>query len=235
MEAWLGLPEEDGCFAFVLKFTQGAHRFVALGRTSEPPQIIIDQEQLALENQNLQQIQATLAATLLRRAFQNNTSEEWSLLEGLLPESESLSPLPEFDSQYARPTLKLRNPQLGAYMAFDSEHLKEALGAIALAVKNPQAHKPIIDAAVDTLANLSLTLLMRSRWQLALELIAVLARLRLEDSLAQCALQNAAGIAQGKEGSEIPFVRDWAEHTLQSAAALARVVEKANQKLQESP
>ena len=234
MKAWLGLPEEDGCFAFILRFTQGNYRFIALGRTSEPPQIIVDEGQFSLEEQNVHEVPTTLAAAILRRAFHGESAEEWLLLDTLLPPSESLSPLPEFDSQYAKPTLKLRNPQMGAYMSFNEEHLKDALAAIVLAVKNPQAHKAIIDAAVDTLANLALTLSKRARWQLALELIAALARMRLEDNLAQCALHNAAGIAQGKEGSAIPFVRDWAEHTLQSAAALARVVEKANQKSQEA-
>ena len=119
-------------------------------------------------------------------------------------------------------------------MAFAPEQLQEAMAALTLAIKNPHAQKELIDATVDTLANMALTLPKRRKWQLALEEIALLARIQMNDEVAQLALQNAAGIAQGKEGSMIPFVRDWAEQALQSAVALARMVEKANQLPKES-
>ena len=234
MEAWFGLPEESGDFPFVLRFVQGSYTFLALGLSGQTPRILEDMGTFEPQKNQLVALQATIAAHFLFRAFEGHQSEEWDILSSLLPRAEDFPPLPTLDPQYARTTKLLRHPQLGAYMAFAPEQLQEAMAALTLAIKNPHAQKELIDATVDTLANMALTLPKRRKWQLALEEIALLARIQMNDEVAQLALQNAAGIAQGKEGSMIPFVRDWAEQALQSAVALARMVEKANQLPKES-
>ena len=94
-------------------------------------------------------------------------------------------------------------------------------------MRNPQVQRKLIDAAIDTLASFSLTLPKRQSWTLAMEAIAILARTRYDDDLAKVALQTASAIQSGVDGAQIPFVRDWADQSLQSIVALARVVEKA--------
>ena len=89
------------------------------------------------------------------------------------------------------------------------------------------ANQALIDAAIDTLASFSVTLPKRQSWTLAMEAIAILARTRYDDELARLALQTASAIQSGVDGAQIPFIRDWADQSLQSIVALARVVEKA--------
>ena len=94
-------------------------------------------------------------------------------------------------------------------------------------MRNPQVQRKLIDAAIDTLASFSLTLPKRQSWSLAMEAIAILARIRYDDELARLSLQTASAIQSGVDGAQIPFIRDWADQSLQSIVALARVVEKA--------
>ena len=226
MNGWIGLPEESGGIPFALQFAQGAHVFVVLGITGSSIDIL-EGTSLEPDNHGLVATPINIVASFLRRGFRGYQSEEWDVIEALLPVSADETPLPVFNEMLARPTHRLRAPETGAYFAFSSFDLQEASAAIRMAFQNPQAQEQLIHAAIDTLSNLSLTLPLRQRWGLALEAIAIIARIQLDDELAQCALQNAAAIVSGMEGSKVPFIRDWADQCLQSVVALARVVEKA--------
>ena len=145
----------------------------------------------------------------------------------MLPQSAQPIVFPPFDEKLARPTHRLRAPESGAYFPFETEEIHQASSAVLLAIRNPKVQHKLINAAIDTLASFSLTLPKRQSWTLAMEAIAILARIRYDDELAQIALQTASAIQTGIDGSQIPFVRDWADQSLQSVVALARVVEKA--------
>ena len=227
MEAWLSLPEETGGIPFALRFVQGAYTFLALGVTGEHLDIVEAPQSFSPEEHRLVSVPASIVVSFLRRGFAQSTQEEWSVLEPLLPQSAQAMTYPPFDEKLARPTHRLRAPESGAYFPFTSEHIQEASSAILLAMRNPQAQRQLIDAAIDTLASFSLTLPKRHLWALAMEAIAILARVRYDDELAQIALQTASAIQSGVDGARIPFVRDWADQSLQSIVALARVVEKA--------
>jgi hypothetical protein len=227
MEGWLALPEEDGGLPFALRFQQGGHTFLVLGITGRSIDVMEEPEKFSPQEHRLTLVPTPIVASFLRRGFTSHTSEEWLLIESLLPRSATSIPLPPFDQSLAQPTHRLRAPESGAYYPFSSQDLQEATGAILLALQNPQAQNQLIQAAIDTLASLSLTLPNRMCWILAMEAIAILARIRHDDDLAQRALQTAAGIQEGMDGAQIPFVRDWADQSLQSVVALARVVEKA--------
>lgn len=227
MEGWLSLPEETGGIPFALKFTQGNHDFLVLGITGQSMDVMELPSSFSVQEHRLVSVPIAIVASFLRRGFAQSTSEEWSIVESLLPSNAAPIPLPSFDETLARPTHRLRAPESGAYFPFESEDIHEASGAVLLALRNPQAQLALINAAIDTLASLSLTLPKRLKWTLAMEAIAILARIRFDDDLAQLALQTAAALQSGIDGAHIPFVRDWADQSLQSIVALARVVEKA--------
>ena len=234
MKGWIGLPEESGGIPFALQFAQGQHFFVVLGITGSSINVL---ESTVFEpaDHGLIEIPMAILASFLRRGFRGDSSEEWNVVESLLPMSADTISLPVFDENLAKPTHRLRAPESGAYFAFSNFDIQEASAAIRMAFQNPQAQEPLIHAAIDTLANISLTLPLRQRWGLALEAIAIVARVRFDDELAQCALQNASAILSGIDGANIPFVRDWADQCLQSVVALARVMEKAKQKSEADP
>jgi len=225
MKGWIGLPEESGGIPFALHFAQGQHIFLVLGITGESIDVL---ESTAFDppNHGLIEIPIAIVASFLRRGFRGATSEEWNIVDSILPPSADTITLPVFDENLAKPTHRLRAPESGAYFAFSNFDIQEASAAIRMALQNPQVQNQLIHAAIDTLANISLTLPLRQRWGMALEAIAIVARVRFDDELAQCALQNASAILSGVDGSDIPFVRDWADQCLQSVVALARVVEK---------
>jgi hypothetical protein len=227
MDAWLSLPEEDGGIPFALRFRQGAHTFLVLGITGRSIDVMEEPEDFSPEQHRLVIVPTPIAASFLRRGFTSNSSEEWILIESLLPQSATPISFPPYDHNFAQPTHRLRAPESGAYYPFASKDVQEASAAILMALQNPHAQNQLIQAAVDTLASLSLTLPKRISWTLAMEAVAILARIHHDDDLAQRALQTAAGIQEGIDGANIPFVRDWADQTLQSVVALARVVEKA--------
>jgi|GEM_PF-3700316 len=226
MKGWIGLPEETGGVPFALEFSQGHSQFIVLGISGISIDVLQANDFEPAEN-GLLAVPMPILASFLRRGFRGYSSEEWDIIEGILPQSAETIVLPIFDENLAKPTHRLRSPEVGAYFSFDVSDLQEASAAIFLAVQNPQAQSELISAAVDTLADLSLTLPSRQRWGLALEMVAIIARMRFDDELAQCALQNASAILSGIDGSRIPFIRDWADQSLQSVVALARVVEKA--------
>ncbi len=227
MEGWLSLPEETGGIPFALRFAQGEHTFLALGVTGEELDIVEAPASFSPQEHRLVSIPVPIVASFLRRGFAHSTKEEWLVLESLLPLSAETVVLPPFDEKLARPTHRLRAPESGAYFPFEAEHIQEASSAILLAMRNPQVQRKLIGAAIDTLASFSLTLPKRQRWALAMEAIAIIARSRYDDELARLALQTASAIHSGVDGAQIPFVRDWADQSLQSIVALARVVEKA--------
>ena len=227
MEGWLSLPEETGGIPFALRFTQGEYTFLVLGVTGETLDIMEAPESFSPREHRLVSVPTPIVASFLRRGFAQSVQEEWAVLEPLLPQSAESVAFPPFDEKLARPTHRLRAPESGAYFPFESEDIHEASSAILLALRNPQAQQELIHAAVDTLASYSLTLPRRRSWTLAMEAIAILARIRYDDELAQIALQTASAIHAGVDGAQIPFVRDWADQSLQSVVALARVVEKA--------
>ena len=227
MEGWLSLPEETGGIPFALRFAQGEHNFLVLGVTGHSIDVMELPEVFSPQENRLVPVPISIVASFLRRSFAQSSLEEWSIVESLLPRSAEAIALPHFDEALARPTHRLRAPESGAYFPFDAEDIQEASAAILLALRNPQAQIKLIAAAIDTLASLSLTLPRRLSWTLAMEAIAILARIRFDDELAQLALQTAAALQSGLDGAQIPFVRDWADQSLQSIVALARVVEKA--------
>ena len=227
MEGWLSLPEETGGIPFALRFVQGEYTFLVIGVTGENLDIVEAPDNFSPHEHRLISVPTPIVASFLRRGFAQSTQEEWMILEPLLPKSAESIVFPPFDEQLARPTHRLRAPESGAYFPFETEYIHEASSAILLALRNPQVQRKLINAAVDTLASFSLTLPRRQAWTLAMEAIAILARIRYDDDLAQVALQTASGIQSGVDGAQIPFVRDWADQSLQSVVALARVVEKA--------
>ena len=227
MEGWLSLPEETGGIPFALRFTQGEYTFLVLGVTGENLDIMEAPEAFSPSEHRLVSVPTPIVASFLRRGFAQSAQEEWNVLEPLLPKSAESVVFPPFDEKLARPTHRLRAPESGAYFPFEPEDIHEASSAILLALRNPQAQRELIHAAVDTLASYSLTLPKRHSWTLAMEAIAILARVRYDDELAQVALQTASAIHSGVDGAQIPFIRDWADQSLQSVVALARVVEKA--------
>ena len=234
MEGWLGLPEEEGGIPFALRFYQGDHQFLVLGIIGDSIDVMECPASFSPQEHRFVDVPISIVASFLRRGFVDYREEEWLIVESLLPTSAQPTPIPSFDAALAQPTHRLRSPESGAYYSFSSSDLQEASSAIVLALKNPQAQHQLIHAAIDTLASLSLTLPNRLRWTMAMEAIAIIARIRFDDDLAQCALQTAAGIQEGIDGASIPFVRDWAEQSLQSVVALARVVEKAKHMAPES-
>ena len=227
MEGWLSLPEETGGIPFALRFVQGAYSFLVLGITGESINIIETPVSFSPEEHRLNPVPMPIVASFLRRSFVQSEQEEWRVLEPLLPESAEPMIFPPFDEKLARPTHRLRAPESGAYFSFEAEDIQEASSAILLAMRNPEVQRKLIDAAIDTLASFSLTLPKRQSWALAMEAVAILARIRYDDELAQLALQTASAIQSGVDGAQIPFIRDWADQSLQSVVALARVVEKA--------
>ena len=227
MEGWLSLPEETGGIPFALRFVQGEHTFLVIGITGENLDIVEAPASFSPEEHRLVAVPVPIIASFLRRGFIQHTQEEWRILEPLLPPSAEPVSLPPFEEKLARPTHRLRAPESGAYFPFEAEDIHEASAAILLAMRNPQVQRKLIDAAIDTLASFSLTLPKRQSWSLAMEAIAILARIRYDDELARLSLQTASAIQSGVDGAQIPFIRDWADQSLQSIVALARVVEKA--------
>ncbi|MEC7987823.1 MAG: hypothetical protein VX278_21825 [Myxococcota bacterium] len=228
MKCWFGLPEESGAFPFALRFQQGTFYFLALGLAGSSIDVMEAPDSFNPIAHGMTAIDASTAAVYLRRAFSDLQQEEWVLIETLLPVGGSSLTLPDFKVEHAKPTHSLRAPESGAYFSFGEENLKQGMAAVALAVKNPLVpHREIIEAAVDTMADMSLTLPVRLKWQLALEVIALINQQNGAEKVAALALQNAAGLYFGVPGSKIPFVRDWSEQALMSGLAMARMVEKA--------
>jgi hypothetical protein len=240
MTAFIGLPEPDGALPFALLFKGAAHQFLLVGTAGGAKgcdQLDLlaftpgeGQQHLARLREDFNELDIPTALTLILRALAlsgDPLPEEVESMLALLPAPGSPMKLPQPDLAIAARVLPLMDPKSGAFYGIDEDLLRQGLSGIAVAKRNTEIQRKIIDAAVDSTSDISLTDERRLAWQIALEAVAIIAHRKGELMVSAAAQHNAALLASGKRGADVPFVRNWVEQQLVGAVAMARMVGKA--------
>ena len=239
LKGMLGMPQADSSFPFALLISVGDKIFLLTGLAGGHQQHQ-QAELLVLSAEKAREIEIKLSETLcslpldrlhdfLLRGLQGNYPEGFVELQSFLPDPVS-SILPSLDMEIARCVRPLMDPERGVFLQLPDKDLQEGVAGLYMAFKNPEAvQRTIIDAVVETTANMLMSGRDRDHWQLALEVVAAIADSKGDDVVSKVALHNAAAIKQDITGAQIPFVHSWINQQLASAVALARMVEKAKQ------
>ena len=233
----MGLPEGDGSFPFALIVQLVDNTFIltglAGGTSGKPTSDLLAVPKAEAKayvdrlTASLRSVNGEIFHGLLIRAWGKNHPEGFEELKHLLPPARNLD-LPEYDEPTAIQTKQLMNPESGAFFKLGESNYKQGIAAIYMAFRNPvETQQKIISAAIDVTADMALDDYKCQRWQLAMEVLSVVATSMGNAVVAMSALHNAVAFSKKLPGSKIPFVRDWVDQQLASAVAMARLVEKA--------
>ena len=235
MQLFFGYPFETGHFPFLMHVPLSGRHFVFSGSTSKTD---VERVLLVLEAADYSQLSQRIRADfvevslsrglwLLDAIFETIQSEEYTELRACALSGVEEVELPEFNIATASATMGLMNPKSGCFFGLSEDNLSDGLKAIRVAKKNPvEQQQRILDAAIETVADIAVTPLNRPIWAHAMIAISLVAKSLGHHDLERVALQNAAGFVAQRNGSEIPFVKDWVSHQLLSGVAIARMVSK---------
>ena len=183
MQAWIGLPEEDGGIPVIISGTSQHHHFIfidTLGR-KEPPVLSVDTPELQEKFQAqgiFQSIDVSIITNICIRAYTllEQTSETWEVFKQLLPNPKKLPTLPALMDSTNVELSGLMNSQMGICIALPDVVLLEGLRGIQLVKKNQDSSNEtnknidvLIEAVINTTANLALENMHREWWVLVME------------------------------------------------------------------
>ena len=240
MQVFVGYPFETGHFPFLMHFKLSEKHFVFSGSTSpidsERGLLVLDETDFLALSERLKdemvKVPLENGLWLLDRAFHQLNSEEYLHLRSCTSVEASPVSLPSVDYDNAYVAMPLMDPSRGCFFGLAEGNLQDGLKAVQLAKKNPiEQQRKILDAAIETVADLAVNPNNRSIWATALMMLSLIAKVKKDDEVEALALQNAAAFERNHEGSKIPFVKSWVSRQLLSGVALARMVGKAESKI----
>ena len=237
--AFLGYPESDAGvpFAVTIEISQGF--LVVLGVFNRGENGFADLESAIMEDRGFERIKANFATEgLIEVPFlevfwlleqtkrEPQPFPEYELIA--LAEKNVMAPTfrqGEYDPIRAMNVATLMNPEQGVFFSLPDAIMKDGIKGLVLALKNEkEIQEQIIEAVVDSCAELSLEDPYRARWSLALDALSCMYQSQGNHELAQIAQDNRRAIDLGALGSQVPFVRNWAKQQLLNAVAMAQLM-----------
>lgn len=237
--SFLGYPEPDAGipFAVLVEISQGF--LVILGIFNRGKTGFADLESSIISDRNLEQLRAHFATEGLQEIpfsqafwlFEQTKRKDMPFPEYeiiFLEEKKAKAPSfrkEEYDPIRAMNVSVLMNPQHGIFFSLPENILEDGIKGLVLALKNEkEVQEQIIEAVVDSCAELSLEGVNRIRWSIALDALSCLYQSQEKQELAQIAQDNRRAMDLGALGSQIPFVRNWTKQQLLNAMAMAQLM-----------
>lgn len=239
--AFIGYPESDAGipFAILIEISQGF--LVVLGVFNRGVTKFEDIESAIISDKNLEQLRANFAAEGLKEIpfshafwlFEQTKQQELPFPEyeiiSIIAQEEKVKE-PDFRQEDYDPIRAmnvgiLMNPEQGIFFPLPDAILQDGMKGLVLALKNEKKiQEQIIEAVVDSCAELALEGAHRISWSIALDALSCIYQAHKKQKLAQIAQDNRRAMDLGALGSQIPFVRNWVKQQLLNAMAVAQLM-----------
>ena len=241
--SFLGYPEPDGgCPFSVIVPLQGQWLLVAgifntaTGLRDLESSLFTDVTEIQLvehlrENALVEVVYSYFLWILNRCLLKEESTEELEIINIMGVAEEPSHRTIEFERSAAVQTAPLMHPETGVYYPLQKDILSDGIKGLIVALQNTEdVQRKIIDASVDTCADLSLNGDLRERWANVLDALSLIYLSQQKDKELSVAQQNRLALDLGLSGMAVPFIRDWVNQQLANALAIAQLMTRDSKK-----
>ena len=131
----------------------------------------------------------------------------------------------EYNVKKAAQTHLLMHPETGVFFPLAQPILSEGIKGLVVALQNQEEiRRDIIDASVDTCAELCLNDALRRQWVIVLDALSIIYHSQGKEEACAVAQQNRRALELGLSGVAVPLIRDWVNQQLANSLALAQLM-----------
>ena len=233
---FLGFPEPDGGIPFGVLMELSQSIFVVLGVMKRgfsdlESQIVeqksIDELKTLFQEKGLQPVEWKNMLWLLQKSVRKwGAFAEYEIIA--MNEERAKEPSfrkGDYDPLEAMKVAPLMHPQVGVFFPLSDQILEEGIKGLQVAFKNKEEiQQQIIDAVVDSCADLAWEQSEASSWRLALDAASILYFQLGQASALLTAQNNRKAMKLGATGSQIPWIRSWSNQQLLNSVAIAQLL-----------
>ena len=235
--SFLGYPEPDGgCpFSVIVRLQEKWLLVAGIFNTSDglrdlESSLFTDVSEIHLvehlqQNALIEVVYSHFLWLFNRCLSDTETAEELEIINMMGLAEEPLCRKIEFDREVALRTAPLMHPQTGVFYPLQKAILSDGIKGLIVALQNSdEVQRKIIDASVDTCADVSLDPELRILWGNVLDALSLIYLSQGKEDEVLVAQQNRLALELGLSGMAVPFVRDWVNQQLANALAIAQLM-----------